>query len=99
MKIPEDKFLNDLSQNLDLFTEFKSELRFWKAKLVKTSKEKLPIPDEALGALAHCDKVMFPLITSFLEILITLPNSAASSEMFFFVEANKKLAPIYYFRR
>ncbi|KAG5891511.1 hypothetical protein JTB14_014435 [Gonioctena quinquepunctata] len=63
--------------------EFKSKLRFWKAKWVKTSEEKLPIPDEALGALAHCDKVMFPLITSFLEILITLPISVASSERSF----------------
>ncbi|KAG5898989.1 hypothetical protein JTB14_004708 [Gonioctena quinquepunctata] len=44
-------------KNLEvLFTEFKSELRFWKAKWVKTSEEKLPIPEEALGALAHCDK-------------------------------------------
>ncbi|KAG5873096.1 hypothetical protein JTB14_035248 [Gonioctena quinquepunctata] len=96
-----ERFNKLFHQNLEvLFTEFKSELRFWKAKWVKTSEEKLTTPDEASGALAHCGKVMFPLITLFLEILITLPISVASSERSFFsVEANKMLALIYFFRR
>jgi hypothetical protein len=61
------------------------EIALWKQKWVSrlTDRSDGVIPQTAAEGLAACDKRAFPLIHTFLSILVTLPVSTASAERSF----------------
>jgi hypothetical protein len=61
------------------------EIALWKHKWVSrlTDRSDSVIPQTAAEGLAACDKRAFPLIHTFLSILVTLPVSTASAEKSF----------------
>lgn len=75
-----------LATNADASTTAKighAELRLWHQKWKREAENGAEIPTTAVGALSVCDREVFPLIHTFLQILTTLPVSVASAERSF----------------
>jgi len=53
-------------------------------KVDRLKNESNCVPETAVAALEACDQTTFPLIHTFLSILVTLPESTASTDRIFF---------------
>lgn len=60
-----------------------AELGLWRQKWMREAEDGGEVPTTAAGALDTCDREIFPLIHTFLQILATLPVSVASAERSF----------------
>jgi len=59
------------------------EIALWAQKWASQQHDKSTIPQTAAESLAACDQRAFPLIHTFLTILLTMPVSTASAERSF----------------
>jgi len=63
--------------------KLRGEIALWRQKWIRLKNDSNVVPETAVAALEACDKTTFPLIYTFLSILVTLPVSTASAEKSF----------------
>jgi len=63
--------------------KLRGEIALERRKTVRLKNESNFVPETAVAALQACDKTTFPLIHTFLSILVTLPVSTTSAERSF----------------